>query len=76
MAAVTAAPYKKLVKVGFSPRQAALLTATTPDWNRAWRRFTFGPRKWRLLSGGTTLTMANLLKAGFTRAQAKVILGL
>lgn len=76
MAAVTTAPYAKLIKVGFSPRQAALLIDPAPNWNRAWARFIFSPRKWKLLSSGTTLTMANMLKNGFTRAQAKVVLGL
>jgi hypothetical protein len=75
MAAITTAPYKKLIKVGFSPREAALLLDPAPNLNSV-RYRNISPRKLRLFRSGATLTMALLLKNGFTRAQAKVILGL
>lgn len=73
MAAITTAPANKLTHVGFSPRAAAALRATTINWTVALRAGTFTPRQRRTLLA-TPLTLGSLIRGGFTRHQAKVIL--
>lgn len=75
MAAVTTASATTLVKVGFSPRGAAALRATSPDWKTVLRTGALSSRQVRTLRAGS-LTLAKLIRGGFTHAQAKLILGL
>lgn len=69
---------QRLIKVGFSPRgvqtlQAGLADPDTVDWTSALRRGDLSPRQVRTLRAGG-LSMKTLLRGGFTRHQAKLIL--
>lgn len=77
MAAITTATVPALMKVGYSYRGAMLLTQTDPiDWKIALRTGALPYRQAKYLMTAPSLTMAGLLRNGFTRHQAKIILGL
>lgn len=71
-----ATEFLHLTKVGFSARQAEFLT-TVEDWTDAdaRRRFrhAFSSRQWRALTEGP-IDMATLLRGGFTRHQATLVI--
>lgn len=77
MAAITTAPVSSLMRVGYSYRGATLLTQSAAiDWKVALRRGAIPYRQAKYLMTAPTLTMAGMLRNGFTRHQAKTILGL
>lgn len=71
----SAEDYRRMLKVGLSPRQAEFLTTVT-DWTdvdeRRKYRHAFSKRQWQVITEGP-ITMAGLLKGGFTRHQATLI---
>lgn len=70
-----AATTHMLNHVGFSPRQAALLTAYAGKTDRQVHQAGFSTHQMRVLRTGTW-TLGALLKGGFTLAQAKLMLTL
>lgn len=64
----------RLVRVGFGPRQAMALQNLADATALSLRRAGFSTRQSKTLLAGN-LTMATLLRGGFTRAQAQLILG-
>lgn len=73
MAAITTAPFKSLVHVGFSQRTALALRASTQNWAVLLRTGALSVRQVNLLRRSLTPTLRQALHNGFTRAQAKVI---
>lgn len=72
---MTTASTTTLVKVGFSRRGADALRAASPDWKTILRTGALSSRQVRTLRAGS-LTLPKLIRGGFTRMQAKLILGL
>lgn len=77
---LTEATISRLRKTGFSPRSARTLgtAASAPetvDWKAVLRRGDLSYRQMKTLRDPAPHTMSKLLRGGFTRHQAKLILG-